>query len=163
MSKTIEKMEYAEYDNVFTYDHFLRSFYQCRKGKRFRKTVIDYESNLPRNIEKLYQILKKRQYRIGNLYQFTIREPKKRDIVANQFADKIIQRALCDYMLQPLIAHKLIYDNYASQPGKGTDIAKDLLQHFMRKYFLKYHTNDGYVLRCDIKSYFCQYRSGNFI
>ena len=154
MKKHVEKMEYAEYDKVFTYDHLLNSFYQCRKGKRYRKTVIDFETKLPRNIRKLFVRLKNREYRIGNLYSFTIREPKKRDIVANQFVDKIVQRTICDYMLQPLIAHKLIYDNYASQPGKGTDLARNRLEHFLRKYFLTFHTNDGYVLRCDVKSYF---------
>lgn len=60
----------------------------------------------------------------------------------------------CTYILEPLIAPKLIFDNYASQHGKGTDLARNRLEKFLKKYWNTYHTNEGYELRCDIKSYF---------
>ena len=144
----------VEYDKVFTYDHLFQAFYHCRSGKRKRKTVIDYEINLAKKITKLSKILKKRKYKPGKLYEFTIYEPKKRDIVANQFPDKLIQWVNCTYILEPLIAPKLIFDNYASQHGKGTDLARNRLEKFLKKYWNTYHTNEGYELRCDIKSYF---------
>ena len=144
----------VEYDDVFTYDHLFQAFYHCRCGKRYRQTVIDFEVNLERKLTKMYRQLKHHRYKTKDLYAFTIYEPKKRDIVANQFADKLIQWIDCEYILKPTIAPMLIYDNYASQPGKGTDLARDRLTKFYHKYWNTYHNNDGFVLRCDIKSYF---------
>ena len=154
MAKHNKSVAVVEYDNVFTYDHLFQAFIHCRKGKRFRSTVIDFETDLVKKLKKIARALEHRKYTFGELYEFTIYEPKKRDIVANQFADKLIQWIDCEYILMPAIAPKLIFDNYASQPGKGTDLSRHRLEKAYKKFWNTYHTNEGYILRCDIKSYF---------
>mgnify|MGYP004650525099 CR=1 FL=1 len=154
MSSHKKSVAVVEYDKVFTYDHLFQAFKHCQCGKRFRQTVIDFNVNLERKLTKMHRRLKHHRYKSGDLYEFTIYEPKKRDIVANQFADKLIQWIDCEYILMPTISPMLIFDNYASQPRKGTDLARDRLVKFYHKYWNRHHTNDGYVLRCDIKSYF---------
>ena len=144
----------VRYNQVFSYEHLLASHFKSRRGKRLRETNIKYDAYQDRNLNKLEKSLKDGTYTIKNLYSFTIREPKERKIVANQYEDKIVQRCICDYMLEPIIAPVLILDNYASQPGKGTDFARARFEKFLRKYIKKYHTNQGYVLQIDIKSYF---------
>ena len=154
MSSHKKSVAVVEYDKVFTYDRLFQAFKHCQCGKRYRQTVIDFNVNLERKLTKMHRRLKRHRYKSGDLYEFTIYEPKKRDIVANQFADKLIQWIDCEYILMPTISPMLIFDNYASQPRKGTDLARDRLVKFYHKYWNRHHTNDGYVLRCDIKSYF---------
>lgn len=143
-----------KYADVFDYEHLLASHLKCRSGKRTRETNVRYDAYEWRNIINLADRLREDRYTIRSLYSFTIYEPKQREIVANQYEDKIVQRCLCDYVLQPAIAPKLIYDNYASQPGKGTDMARERFAMFLGEYVDRYHNNKGYVLQIDIKSYF---------
>lgn len=71
----------------------------------------------------------------------------------NSFRDKIVQRSLCDNVLEPLLSKTFIYDNYASQKGKGTHFGLDRLKMFMQRYYRQFGA-DGWVLKCDISKYF---------
>ena len=146
---------YIKFDDVITYDNLLKSYKHCRKGKKFRSVTVGYHLNYQINLLKLLRKLQNGEYKIDKLYTFTIYEPKKRDITANRFEDKIVQRLLCKYVLEPIIQPKLIYDNYASQPGKGTHKALKRLVKRMRAFSKSMnYTTDGYVLTCDIHKYF---------
>lgn len=50
----------------------------------------------------------------------------------------------------------MIYDNYASQPGKGSKLALDRIGHFMRSYAATECNwgNDGWIFSGDIHHYF---------
>ena len=148
-----KSMVKVSFDDITDFDHILRAYRHCRKGKKKRHEVIQYDNNVMTRLIDLQQRLKSDKYKIGNLYSFVIYEPKRREITANRFEDKIVQRLLCKYVLEPLIAPVLIYDNYASQENKGTDLGLRRLEHFMMDYKSKYGT-DGYVGVFDIKGYF---------
>lgn len=92
-------------------------------------------------------------YKIDKYSEFTIYEPKKREIVSTRFKDRVFQRSLCDNYLYDAITKSFIYDNCACQKGKGTDFARRRLLCHMQKFF-KQHGLNGYVLKCDIKNYF---------
>lgn len=47
----------------------------------------------------------------------------------------------------------LIYDNAACQEGKGTHFALNRMDKFLKAHYKQYG-NQGYILKCDIKSYF---------
>lgn len=144
-----------KYEDVVTYDHLVKSYFHCRKGKSFRLSTIVYHLNYQIRLLILKEELDNGTYVIKDLYSFVIYEPKKRNITANQFEDKIVQRLICEYVLRPAIQPKLIYDNYASQPKKGTHLALHRLQKFMISYVKTVEwTNRGWVLVCDIKKFF---------
>lgn len=143
------------FDEVINYDNLLKAYNHCRKGKSYRNSTVNYHMNYVANLHRLLKELQDGTYKIKNLYQFVIYEPKKRNITANQFEDKIVQRVICKYALEPTIAPKLIYDNYASQPGKGNKLAIDRLQKFIRSYAKEHNNSDkGWVLTCDIRKFF---------
>lgn len=48
----------------------------------------------------------------------------------------------------------MIYDNVACRKGKGTFFGIKRLENFLRDYFKKNKTNQGYFLKCDVKKYF---------
>ena len=62
--------------------------------------------------------------------------------------------AFCTNIIQPKIEKKLIYDNVACRKGKGTFFGIKRLENFLRDYFKKNKTNQGYFLKCDVKKYF---------
>lgn len=141
-------------EDVVTFENLLKAYIHCRKGKRFRAATVLYHLNYLANLYKLKKELLSGKYKIRGLYTFIIYEPKKRYITANHFEDKIVQRLICKEVLEPAISKMLIYDNYASQPKKGTHIALERLQHFLRSYVKEHGTDDGFILSIDIKKYF---------
>lgn len=146
---------FIRFEDAVNYDHLLKSYRHCRKGKSKRLTVVIYHINHQTFLLNLLEELENGTYVIKDLYSFTIYEPKKRDITANQFEDKIVQRMICEYVLRPVLQDKLIFDNYASQPNKGTHLALRRLQKFMRSYAKDVNWNiHGWVLVCDIKKFF---------
>jgi hypothetical protein len=147
--------KFITFDEVVTYDHLLACYNHCLKGKRNQPNVVNYEEKYQINLKHLLKRLKSGKYKIDHLYKFTIHEPKEREITANRFEDKIVQRLLCKYVLEPLIAPKLIFDNYASQPGKGTHKALERLEHHMASFAAENdYTDEGSVYSGDIHKYF---------
>lgn len=126
---------------------------RARKCKRHKKDVIQFELNLSANLWQLYESLKTRTYKISGYNKFIIYEPKKREIQALEYKDRVVQHVLCDLYLYPLLTSKFIYDNGACQKNKGTDFAIDRLSAFFRKFYRK-HKTDGYILKADIKQFF---------
>lgn len=60
---------------------------------------------------------------------------------------------ICDNALEILLRKNFLYDNYASQVGKGTDFGLKRLDGFMHKFY-RQHGLEGWVLKCDIRKYF---------
>ena len=143
------------FDEVINYDNLLKSYFHCRKGKAYRQATVKYHMEYMVNISKLLKRLREGSYEIKSLYSFVIYEPKKRNITANRFEDKIVQRVICKYALEPAIQPRLIFDNYASQPNKGNHLAIGRLKKFMISFAKENDWSDeGWVLTCDVKKYF---------
>lgn len=88
---------------------------------------------------------------------FKVYEPKERVVMTNSYKDKVVQHSLCDNVLEPKLSKQFIYDNYASQKGKGTHFGLDRVVLFMRSYYRKNGLN-GWILKCDITKYFYNIR-----
>ena len=91
--------------------------------------------------------------RIRGYRKFRIYDPKEREIHALPYSDRVVQHSLCDNVLGPYLDRRLIYDNAACRPGKGTHFAMDRLSGFMRSFYRE-HGADGWFLKCDIRKYF---------
>lgn len=141
------------YDEIFTFENLYNAHIKARKGKRRKRDVIQFENNLSFNLWNLFYRLRDRTYRISGYHRFDITEPKKREIQALQYKDRIVQHCLCDLYLYPLLTARFIYDNGACQKGKGTDFAIDRLTAFMSQHFKK-HGATGYFLKMDVRHYF---------
>jgi retron-type reverse transcriptase len=74
-------------------------------------------------------------------------EPKKRQIVALPFRDRIVQHAL-NNIIEPVFDRRMIDDSYACRVGKGTKAAAKRVSYFMGK------PGSTYCLKLDIKSFF---------
>lgn len=141
------------YDELFTFENLYQAHLKARKCKRHKKDVILFELNLSENLWSLCKSLKNRTYQISGYNKFIIYEPKKREIQALSYSDRIVQHVLCDLYLYPLLTSKFIYDNGACQKGKGTDFAMNRLSLFFRNFY-KSNGCCGYILKADIKQFF---------
>lgn len=139
---------------TFTFDNMLQAYDKVCRGKSEHLNVIRYDIHHLTRLNRLLKRIREEQYHHKRDIAFYVYEPKKRKVTSNDFEDKIVQEVLCTHVLGPLIASRIIYDNYASQDGKGTKLAIDRMAHFLRKYYIEHGSNEGYILQCDIRKYF---------
>lgn len=79
---------------------------------------------------------------------------KTRYITSNSMKDKVVNHMICDHILTPALGKYLIYDNGASQKGKGVRFHRERFEVHLRQYFQRYKTNEGYILLVDFSGYY---------
>ena len=79
---------------------------------------------------------------------------KLRYITSNTIQDKAIKNVLCDEVIMPSIQKYLVYDNGASQKGKGTSFTRARLEKHLHEYYRKNGTNEGYIALIDFTGYY---------
>ena len=137
-------------DMNLLYDAFQKS----KKGVSWKCSIQKYESNILLELIKLRRSLINETYKQKPFFEFDINERgKQRHIKSLHISDRVLQRALCDYILNPIFYQYLIYDNGASVKGKGIDFTKKRLVAHLQKYY-RQHGNEGYVLVLDFKKFF---------
>lgn len=110
--------------------------------------------NFLTEIANLQQELMYRTYETSPTSEFIISERgKTRAITGEQMRDRVVRHSLCDEVLTPTLSKYLIYDNGASQKGKGIDFTRRRLVTHLRKFYRK-HGNDGYILLIDFSKYY---------
>lgn len=102
---------------------------------------------------KLEKELKDETYKARTPHIFVVTAPKVRRIVSISFRDRVYQRALNDHILFPIMSKSFIYDNFACQPYKGTDAARNRLKDFLHRAYRK-NGADLWVLQIDIRKYY---------
>lgn len=78
---------------------------------------------------------------------------KIRHIKAVDMEERVVQGCLCDNVLLPVFSRSFIYDNSASQRGKGYHFALRRCCRHLREHYRK-HKNEGYVLLFDFRKFF---------
>ena len=150
------------YEKLYSTDNLISAFRKARKGKSKKNYVINFESNLERNIAILQRDLRLKKYLPSRLKKFIIRDPKTRTIHASVFRDRIVHHAIIN-LIQPIYEKIFIYDSFASRKSKGTHSAVERFESFVRKVSSNgrkiknpFNNNSikGYVLKADIKHYF---------
>ena len=163
------------YDSVYNFSNIKRAFYSARHRKLNNPSANRFEINMLSECVRLSDELRYKKYTTGKSTKFKVYYPKERDIESSTFQDKVVQHSYCDNVLYPTICNRLIYDNFASQYGKGTRFGLDRLKRQLRHYFFsnkaeaeKYrkenglplvsveegHYADGWILKCDIRKFF---------
>lgn len=146
------------FEAVYDFANLYAAYRAARKGKRWKSTVAKVEANALEAVSCLQKELREGTYRPGAYYEFFVYEPKKRLIQTNSIKDKIVQHAFCDQVLYPVLSRPFILDNYGSQVGKGTHFGLDRLRDFMREYYRRHGSAEGWVLKADVHHYFASIR-----
>jgi hypothetical protein len=120
----------------------------------FKYSTQKYEMNQMLETALLQRDLINDAYTPRNSNKFPIRERgKTRFIASSEMRDKALNHVLVDNIVMPAIKPHLIYDNGASQKGKGISFSRNRLLVHLRKYYRE-HGNDGYILLMDYSKFY---------
>ena len=135
------------------YDDIFASMLKRRHGVMWKPQVKACVNNGALSAYKLTNLIINGKYRSSTPQNLMVYYPKKREVRAIPFRDRIFQGYLNDKYIYKQMTRSFIYGNMASQDGKGTDKTRDLLKRYLWNYYT-HNQNDGYVLQIDISKYY---------
>ncbi len=145
----------TSYDEVFTFNNLYKSYIKCRKSVGWKASVQKCKFDAVLEIGKIYNSLKNREYVLEPFFCFDIKERGKlRHIKSLSIKGRIVQRCMCDFYLNPLIEHTLIFDNAACIKGKGLSFAFKRIKKHIRRNIVKGVFENNYLVIFDIHDYF---------
>lgn len=128
------------------------AYYDARRHKRSKPYVLKFETNLKENLEQLCDDLYNRTYKPQPSSCFIITDPKKREVFAAEFRDRIVHHLYYNYTYK-IFERTFIHDTYSCLKGRGTHFGVNRLSQHIRKESLNY-TRECYVMKMDIRGYF---------
>ena len=100
------------------FDLYVAFEYAC-KHKNSKKYVQTYKENLYENLTELRDALFNRTYTPESSVCFIVEYPKKREVFAANFRDRIVHHLYFNYMHE-LFENTFIHDTYSCIKGRGT-------------------------------------------
>ena len=126
-----------------------------KSGDRNRYATQLYDVNHLLYTAMLQKELRDGTYHPSQGHKFVLHERgKTRFVTNNTMADKVVNHVVCDEVLIPTVQKYLIYDNGASQKGKGVSFHRERFAKHLRDYFKRHGTNEGYILLGDFSGYY---------
>jgi len=141
------------FDQAFSFQSLLDAHRKCRRSKQHKKDVINFEIMLGEKLVKLSADILAGDYETGRYKKFMIFDPKKREIEALFYTDRVVLMALSVGIIEPLCERKLIHDNVACRKNKGTLFGTRRIEKHLKTYYQQ-QGKDGYALKCDISKFF---------
>ena len=136
------------------------AYHRAIKGSKWKQSTQKYGSAVVMNLAAIQHQLETGTYKTGERSTFIVHERgKTRMIHGNMVEDRIVRHVLCDEVLTPTLEKYLIYDNGASQVGKGIAFTRKRLEVHLHKYF-RHYGNRGYILLVDFSKYYDNIRHG---
>jgi hypothetical protein len=145
----------ASFETLSNFDNLYFSAISSMKNVIWKDSVIHYEANVFKNVNKAMKSLKAGKDIRQGFISFSINERgRKREIRSVHIEERVIQKCLCDYVLIPVFSRSLIYDNGASLKNKGMHFSvRRLIRHLVR-FYRETGSNEGYALTVDFSKYF---------
>lgn len=137
--------------DIATFENAEDAYRKARKCKRYREEVLRFTDNLEEELYSLVDDLLAGTYKQGAARRFVIYEPKKRDIYALPFRDRVAQHMI-NSKIEPIIEKRFYYHSYACRKEKGMHKATDYAQECIRN--LSFEGKQVYALKADIHKYF---------
>lgn len=133
-------------------DDLYCAYYDARRHKRQRDYQQRFEQRADAHLADLCRDLYYRHYTARPSACFTITDPKKREVFAADFRDRIVHHLYYNYMHQ-LFERTFVADTYSCIKGRGTHFGIRRLSRHIRSASRNY-TVPCYVLKMDIRGYF---------
>lgn len=125
------------------------------KGSSWKKESLIFQNNWMYELVQLKEELETQTYHTSPCTEFTLNERGKiRHIHGNKIRDRVIRHAVCDYILTPCLQKYLIYNNGASQKGKGITFARKMIERHLHNYWLEHRSNEGYIGFVDLSKFY---------
>lgn len=140
------------FEHITAWDNLIAAWREARRGKRNRPEVRAFEHDLEANLINLHEHLLRGTWKPGEPRRFWVRDPKWREITAPPFPDRIVHHAIVR-VVEPLFERRFIHDSYACRRGKGTHLAVQRTQYFLRRAKRRWG-DAAYIVKIDVKNYF---------
>lgn len=128
------------------------AYYDARRHKRNKPYQQKFEANLEHNLSQLCYELWTRSYKPRPSTCFIIADPKKREVFAAEFRDRIVHHLYYNYTHE-MFERTFIQDSYSCIKGRGTHYGIRRLEHHIRQESQNYKER-CYVLKMDVRGYF---------
>lgn len=144
------------YQNVFqeviSIENLFRAGDEFKRGKRWKKDVMEFEINLESNLFQLHRDLSVQSYRHGPYTAFYINDPKQRHIHKATVRDRVVHHAIFS-VLNPIFEPTFIPASFSCRVGKGTHKGVRVLAGMLRQVS-RNNTKQCFALKCDINKFF---------
>lgn len=129
-----------------------KAYFEARKHKRGKPYQIRFEKGLEENISALCEDLWSRTYKPMPSQCFIISDPKKREVFAADFRDRIVHHLYYNYVHE-MFERTFIQDSYSCIKHRGTHYGIKRMEMHIRQESQNY-TVPCYVLKLDVRGYF---------
>lgn len=129
-----------------------QAYYDARRHKRNKTYQLRFEAYLEDNLQTLCDALYSRTYKPYPSTCFIITDPKKREVFAADFRDRIVHHLYYNYTHE-LYERTFIYDTYSCIRKRGTHFGIKRLEKHIRQES-QHYTVPCYVMKMDISGYF---------
>ncbi len=133
-------------------ENLYRAYRQCRRRKRRTHNPLVFERGLEDNIVALRDGLRRGTYRPGRFIAFMVEKPKRREVFAADFRDRVVHHLLVTH-LERHWEPRFIHDSFACRRGKGTHKGVERLRSFARKATSN-GTRRAWYLQLDVRGFF---------
>ncbi len=142
------------FKKITSLEQLTQAYYKARKGKKTKIKVCQFDFNLEKNLIKIENLLKSGRYLPSAYTNFTIFDPKTRQVAAPTFCDRVVQHSLV-ISIEPLLEKTFILDSYACRKRKGACFAVKRVKNFLITARCQLGKEQQlYVLAGDIQKYF---------
>ena len=139
-------------EKICTTKNVVKAYKKARKCKRYRPTVLKFETDRELNLIRVIADLRNVTYRAGTYFVFKVFEPKERLIMALPFYDRVIQHAIVN-IIEPIFEKRFVFHSYACRKDKGAHAASDTLSRWLYNLQIK-QEKKIYAIKADIHHYF---------
>jgi len=128
-----------------SFENLLQAAHRAAAGKRRRPDVAAFLMNLEGEVLAIQRELIEGTYRPGPYHNFVVTHPKRREISAARFRDRVVHHALTR-VIEPIFERRFSRDSFACRKGFGTHRALSGARMGAAKY--------RYALKGDVRKYF---------
>ena len=153
--KRREKLsKYDDYERAISLNALNDAADEAMKGVAWKASVQRYNMTRMLNIYRTHEKLQAgKDIRKGFICFDLMERGKLRHIKSVHFSERVVQKSICKNALYPILTNSLIYDNGASQKGKGTHFALNRLTVHLRRHVHRRGRKGG-ILLIDFSDYF---------
>ena len=133
-------------------EDIIDAYYDCRKHKRGTENALMFELDYQINCVSLYNDINNRTYKPTTSIAFIVTKPRRREIFAADFRDRILHHYV-DAKIRPLLELEFIEKTCNNRKGKGTSKCVEYLRNDIIEVSENY-TSNCYVAKMDISGFF---------
>lgn len=140
------------YNNIISVENLLEAWREFVRGKRARKDVQLFQSDLMSNVLALHAELVSKTYRHSPYEAFNISDPKPRNIHKAAVRDRLLHHAIYRH-LYPFFDKTFAAASYSCRRDKGMHKALDVFRSCANRVS-ENNTRTAWVLKCDVRKFF---------